>query len=152
MKKLLVLFVVLLATAAFTGCTTLNQSVPSSPMQTTSPSALVPDVEVGGKISGTASIQKILFFQVGKTEYADGVTYAVSNMPQMPMMSMVDKAKATAALQAVTDSNADLIVAPRYEVRSLGVPFLYSEISATVTGYKGTIKGFHQLKDEHLFN
>lgn len=152
MKKVSLLLAAIVATVAFTGCTTLNQNVPSSPIQVASPSALVPDIQVGEKISGTASVQKILFWQVGKKEFADGVTYAVSNMPQLPMMSIVDQAKATAALNAVTDSGADVIVAPRYEVRSVGFPMLYKEISATVTGYKGTIKGFHQVKDEHLFD
>lgn len=152
MKKIIVLLAALAVSVTFTGCTTLNQNVPSAPINVASPSALVPEIQVGGKISGTASVQKILFWQVGKKEFADGVTYAVSNVPQLPVMSIVDQAKATAALNAVTDSGADVIVAPRYEVRSVGFPLLYKEVSATVTGYKGTINGFHQVKDEHLFN
>lgn len=149
MKKLIVVASIFLAFAALSGCTSMNKSVPSMPLSGSAPVVVAPDVEVGEKINGTASIQKILFFQLGEKEYADGVTYRVSNsqLGNLGLVSLADQAKAAAALKAVNDSGADLIVAPRYEIRSLGIPFLYQEISATVTGYKGTIKGFRQVKN-----
>lgn len=159
MKKFIVLIAVLAAMTTFTGCTSMNQSVSSATLRVNAPAALVPDIQVGEKISGTASIQSILGIKLGPQEYAQGVNYGVSayaaqNTPlgiDPNKMKVAEKAKMAAALKAVNDSGADLIVAPRYEVRSVGIPILYREISATVTGYKGTIKGFHQVKDEHLF-
>ncbi len=154
MKKIIVLFVALFALVAFSGCTSLNKSVASYPVNGSAPSAIVPDITVGDKISGTSSIQKILFFESGDNELADGVNYeagaSLAGALGLPA-SLASKAKAAAAYKAVTDSGADFIVAPRYTVKTLGVPFLYQEVSATVTGYKGTIKGFHQVKDADLF-
>ena len=154
MKKNIILFFALFALVAFSGCTSMNKSVASYPVNGYAPSAIIPDVTVGGKISGTASLKKILIFTIGDNEYADGVDYEVSggaaNGLPLPK-SLADEAKASAALKAVTDSGADFIVAPRYTVKTLKFGWLYQEISATVTGYKGTIKGFHQLKDADMY-
>jgi len=155
MKKVLALFCLLCALVVFSGCTTLNKSVTSSTLTANSPSALIPEIKVEGKIMGSATIKKVLIFTLGDgNEYADGVTYRVAGGPQIPevIANIADRAKDAAALRAVQDSGADLIVAPRYEIKSYSLGWLYQEVTATVTGYKGSITGFHQLKDEYLFD
>ena len=51
----------------------------------------------------------------------------------------MSSAKAAAAFKAVKNSNADLIVAPRYEV-SVNDYFLFKKVDVKVTGSKGTIR------------
>ncbi|MNJ65920.1 hypothetical protein D3C77_619600 [compost metagenome] len=51
----------------------------------------------------------------------------------------VSSAKAAAAFKAVKSSDADLIVAPRYEV-SVQDYFVFKKVDVKVTGSKGSIK------------
>ncbi|MBK1873862.1 hypothetical protein FE848_11550 [Marinobacter sp. 1-3A] len=99
------------------------------------------DVEVGEKITGKASVTKILFFTIGSDkQFADGVSYGGSSGGMgLPFGDPVSKAKSAAAYKAVTASGADIIVAPRYTVETEDF-LVFGTINVTVEGYKGTIK------------
>lgn len=100
------------------------------------------DVEVGEKISGKASVTKILFFTIANDKkFADGVAYGAggSAASALPFENPVSKAKSAAAYKAVTESGADIIIAPRYTVEAEDF-LVFGTINVTVEGYKGTIK------------
>ena len=125
MRKIILLISLLVITA----CTTLNQSTIGVPVNVSATTHLDVDVEVGEKIYGEANAT-ILF---GKwcidcpNEYADGV-FGGAYSP----------IKAAAVYEAVTSSDADLIVNPQYVVVEEKNVFL-TDVYIKVTGYKGTI-------------
>ncbi len=141
MKKLLVASSLVFA-GALTGCSSLNTSSNSMPITAPLETNLVADVEVGEKITGKASVTKILFFTIANDkEFADGVSYGAggSSAGALPFENPVSKAKSAAAYKAITESGADIIVAPRYTVKSEDF-LIFGTINVTVEGYKGTIK------------
>ena len=102
------------------------------------------DIEVGEKITGQSSATKVLFFTLGaETEYADGVAYSAggnggSALP-FALPNPVEAVKAAAAYNAIQESGADVIVAPRYTVKKDDY-VVFGTINVSVEGYKGTIK------------
>lgn len=136
----------LVAAGALTGCSSLNTSAPSLPLTGTVATDVKADIEVGEKISGQSSVTQLfgLLTLGAESEYADGVSYSstgssASLLPFGGTVSLTDKVKAAAAHNAITESGADVIVAPRYTVKQEGYGF-FGTIDVTVEGYKGTIK------------
>ncbi|MDN6320240.1 MAG: hypothetical protein L0J77_10790 [Marinobacter sp.] len=140
MKKVLIASSLVLA-GALSGCSSLNVSSNSMPVTAPLQTDIKADVEVGEKITGKASVTKILFFTIGSDkQFADGVSYGGSAAGGgLPFGNPVSKAKAAAAYKAVTASGADIIVAPRYTVEAEDF-LVFGTINVTVEGYKGTIK------------
>ncbi len=140
MKKALIASTLVLA-GAMSGCTSLNVSSNSMPVTAPLQTDVKADVEVGEKISGKASVTKVLFFTIGSDkQFSDGVAYGGSaGGSALPFGDPVSKAKAAAAYKAVTSSGADIIVAPRYTVETEDF-LVFGTINVTVEGYKGTIK------------
>ena len=144
MKKALIASTLVLA-GAMTGCSSLNTSAPSLPLTGAVQSDVKADIEVGEKITGKASVTQLFgLLTLGDSKkYADGVAYGVgSTGGALPLpiggASLVEKVKSSAAYNAVTESGADVIVAPRYTVEQNGYGF-FGTIDVTVEGYKGTI-------------
>jgi hypothetical protein len=140
LKKVLIASSLVLA-GALSGCSSLNVSSNSMPVTAPLQTDIKADVEVGEKISGKASVTKILFFTIGSDkQFADGVSYGGSGGGMgLPFGDPVSKAKSAAAYKAVTSSGADIIVAPRYTVETDDF-VVFGTINVTVEGYKGTIK------------
>lgn len=144
MKKVLVASSLIFA-GALTGCSSLNTSAPSLPLSGAVSTDVKADIEVGEKITGQSSATKVLFFTLGaESEYADGVAYsagATSGGSVLPfaMPNPVESVKAAAAYNAIQESGADVIVAPRYTVQQDDY-VVFGTINVTVEGYKGTIK------------
>ncbi|WP_369601518.1 hypothetical protein AAIA72_00570 [Hahella sp. SMD15-11] len=141
MKKAIALSA-LIATGALTGCSSLNVSSNSLPIQGAVSTDVKADIEVGQKISGTAKATKIfLFTLMDDKEFADGVSYGGASASSFSLggLGPVEAVKSAAAYNAIQASGADVIVAPRYTIKKedFGV---YGTIEVTVEGYKGTIK------------
>lgn len=136
-KILIVLSLILLA-----GCSVLRTSQFSEPFIGRVKSDLKADVAVGEKISGSAS--SILLFGLitlgAPNKFADGIIYGGANQG-IPFFNPYEELKSAAAYNAVVDARADVIIAPRYTISGTNY-FLFKTLTATVSGYKGTLKGF----------
>ena len=113
------------------------------------------NITVGEKISGSGSETVILFlFRLPGTRYkAEGSTMAMnSSSPskfKVPFFSsafsfmnpfnVTHHAKGEAVHDAITSSNADLIINPKFIITEQDY-FFYKSVKCEVTGRKGTIK------------
>lgn len=144
------------------GCSSLSTNVQSSNIGTSTSANFQADLNIGEKISGTCSIQKILFFTIGDTDKeASGVMFDAPNAaanqgalaPVFTLFANADpvgKCAKAAAYNAVVKNGADVIFAPRYTSEVTGIPFLFQTINVNLTGYKATIKGFKQLDSQAI--
>jgi len=147
MKRNFILLMVALNILVLWSCTSLTKSQFSAPFYSNvNAEHIKADVVTGEKISGSASkttIFKIFSFGLpGK--YASGVNYGNSSGFAGVGYDSFSLAKEAAAYDAVSKSNADIIVNPEYVIEENDY-FLFSTVHVTVTGFKGTIKG---LKNE----
>jgi hypothetical protein len=128
--------------SALAGCSSLNQSAVSPPMEHRVITEYTTDVEVGPKISGKSTTILILgFIKLGDREYADGVGYGTGfNFS----FGGAEGAKSAAAYKAVKAGKADILIAPTYIVREYGFSPIYTTIEAEVTGFAGNVKGVKQ--------
>ena len=119
----------------------MNKSVNKANFSASASTSLEADVEVGGKIKGTAKatlLFGLLKLPGGPNKFADGVFgAALFASPFDPTGEL----KAAAAYDAMTGSGADLIVNPQYVV-TVDNMLLFHSYKVDVTGYKGTIRGF----------
>lgn len=128
--------------AMLSGCSTLNTSQFNEPFSGKVTSSLKADVAVGEKISGSASAILLFgFITLGApNKFADGIIYGAAPL-NIPYFNPYEELKSAAAYNAVADSRADVIIAPRYTLSGTNY-FLFKTINATVSGFKGTLKGF----------
>ena len=125
-----------LALLALSGCSTVNQSAPSSFAGPTVTSCLNAETEVGGAISGSSTTTRILgLIKFGDSEFADGVGYGVGGFSLG--LSDAEDTKAAAAYKAIKKANADTVVAPKYVVDEYNFFGLYKTTTATITGKAG---------------
>lgn len=140
MKRIFVATIILM-TGAMTGCGSMNMSANSIPLTAPIASNVKADIQVGEKITGQSSVTKVLFFTLGADkEFADGVAYGGTSSSGFPFGDPVGNAKAAAAYKAIQSSGADVIVLPRYTVKTKNY-LVFSTIDVSVEGYKGTIRG-----------
>jgi len=136
------LFILLVAAFAISGCSAVRSSQFTSPLYSTVDAPLKANIEVGNKISGSASSTTLFgFINVGgPSKFADGVTYGHESGGFLPLQhDKFGTVKEAAAFDAISKSDADLIVAPRYAIEYNDY-FFFATVNATVSGYKGTIK------------
>jgi hypothetical protein len=142
MKKFLNTAALVSVMALATGCTSLNVSQPIAPVAGVVKTNLKADVAVGERISGESKVNVLFGFIKfgGDSQFADGVTYGAESGSGMSLAAFdpVSSVKSAAAYKAVTNANADLIVAPRYEVNVQDY-FIFKKVDVKVTGNKGTI-------------
>ncbi|MEE9412255.1 MAG: hypothetical protein V3V22_04295 [Methylococcales bacterium] len=139
---------IILTSALFiflTSCATVNQSEFSNAYEGSVTSELKADIDVGEKISGTSSGTVILGILTvgGETTFADGVSYgAEAGDDGSSLLNLFGDAskpiKAAAAYNAISGSNADVIVAPKY-ITNVTNYYVFKRINVTVSGYKGTV-------------
>ena len=143
MRKILVALV-MVSLSAMAGCSSVNKSQMASSFASTTVANLEAKLDIGDKISGTASETCIFYFLCfGPNKFADNVF----DGPSPSLLGALDssaKIKAAAAYDAVNSSSADVIVAPRYILEKSNL-LIVSTTKATVTGYKGTIKSVNQI-------
>ena len=130
------------------GCTLRNSDNLSSQININVESNLEANITVGDKITGVGYETVVLgIFRVPGTRYsAHGVTNnatsASENFTYMPLsytLNFVEYAKGEAIYDALTSSNADLIISPQFIITEENF-FLYKTIKCEVSGWKGTIK------------
>ena len=113
------------------------------------------NITVGENITGTGSETLVLFFiRWPGTKYrAEGSTMALSSSSpstfKMPILSntlnsfnpfnIIEHAKGQAIHNAITSSNADVIINPKFIITESDF-FFYKTVKCEVTGKKGTIK------------
>ena len=152
MKKMLLLAGI--AMIGLTGCSSVHQGVASAPLQTSVSANHVANIRVGEKISGESSA-KILFGFIkigGDNKFVDGMSYTgeakglggALPLPVPSLSSGMNDVRSAAAYKAITNSGADVIVAPTYKTTVKNDFVVYKELEAKVEGYKGTITGFSQ--------
>jgi hypothetical protein len=124
-----------------TGCTSTHVSQYSAPLEVKVKTEKPPTVEVGDKIQGEATIQRVLCFSWGSSKFADGVNYsATETAPGLSFFGdSMGAGKAAAAYNACVDSNADVIIVPRYTIEDNNY-FVYQKTKFNVVGFKGTLK------------
>lgn len=145
MKKiaLAVIPVVLL----ISGCTSVNQSAPSSFTGPATSGCLHYQTKVGEQIIGEGSVTRILgFIRLGDSEFADGVSFGVNSFSLG--FNDADDAKSAAAYKALKNSKsgADTIVAPKYVLTQESFFGIYKTTHAKVSGLEGSISNFNDCR------
>jgi len=148
-KKLLPLAIIATAVVS-TGCASRNAKQFSSPLDPghVRSHQLEADIAVGGKISGESTATTLFgLITLGDNKFADGVDYTVSGggFSGFSIGGATASVKSAAAYDAVTKSSSDIIIAPRYVI-DVQDYFIWKEVHATVSGYKGTITKIQQRK------
>ncbi|TNE97619.1 MAG: hypothetical protein EP326_11165 [Deltaproteobacteria bacterium] len=145
-----VLFSTLVLSLIFGGCTTVNKSQRNGSIDIVVQSHLKAeiDVDMNRVLKGTAT-ESVLFGFItlnSNNHFADGVSYNGGDGGSIFFGGLTDKAKAAAAYVAVKKAkDVDVIVAPQYVIKTKSVLGLYKKVTATVTGYAGTIKRFKKI-------
>ena len=137
----------ILILGSVTGCMSLNENAVSAPYcaQTKTP-VFEPTVIVGEKITGKASGTSLFgIFWFGPSEFAEGIVYNGGKFDLK--FGRSEQVKSAAAYNAINRAQADILVGPKYVVEKHDY-FFFSTMTATVSGYKGKIERFNQIKNE----
>ena len=148
-------YICIIITLLITSCTNVSYNQLEGNVDLKITANLNADITVGDKITGTGSETVILwFFRLpGKKFKAEGDVVAYSsespaeiNIPILSsffnainVFNVVENAKGQAIHDAITLSNADLIVNPKFTITENDF-FIFKSITCEVTGKKGTIK------------
>ena len=147
----------ILSTLLLFSCTNVSYNQLAGDIDVNVTADLEASITVGDKISGKGSETVILFlFRLPGTRYkAEGSTMAMSSSSpskfKVPFLSsalgfmnpfnVTQHAKGEAIHDAITSSNADLIINPKFIITEQDY-FFYKSVKCEVTGRKGTIKSF----------
>ena len=145
----------ILSTLLLFSCTNVSYNQLAGDIDVNVTADLEANITVGDKISGSGSETVILFlFRLPGTRYkAEGSTMAMSSSSPskfkvpffssafgfMNPLNVTQHAKGEAVHDAITSSNADLIINPKFIITEQDY-FLYKSVKCEVTGRKGTIK------------
>ena len=148
-------YICIIITLLITSCTNVSYNQLEGNVDVKITANLNADITVGDKISGAGSETIILwFFRLpGKRFKAEGDVVAYSSKSpaeiNIPILSsffnainvfnVVENAKGQAIHDAITLSNADLIVNPKFTITENDF-FIFKSVTCEVTGKKGTIK------------
>ena len=110
------------------------------------------DVEVRKeeKLQGSATFVVVLhFFKFGDNKYIYGIHYSNNYYPEIAISSLFTyrkelKIRAAAAYDAMSNTNADIMVNPQYSISKQNF-FLFSIYKAEVTGYAGYFAKFYSI-------
>ena len=134
------------------GCSNVSYNQLTGDIDVTVKSELEATITVGDNISGTGSETVLFFiFRWPGTRYrAEGSTIALNSSSPASFFSsgiasslnpfnIAEHAKGQAIHDAITSSNADVIINPRFTITEQDF-FVYKTVRCDVTGKKGTIK------------
>ena len=154
-KKIMILAACVASAAALTACSSTEASKISAPALAESKTIVAtPDVVSGEKISGEGNVTSILggLIVLGDNKFADGVHYSTDLenkdagfFANLFSSDNAKDAKAAAAYDACIKSGADIVLIPNYVIEKKNY-FVYSKITAQVSGYKGVITGVKQIE------
>ena len=149
------MYILMIAALYFTSCTNVSYNQLSGNVDVNITANLIADITVGDKISGNGSETVILwiFRLPGKRFKAEGDVVAFSSAKpsniKVPILSsvfsffnvfnVIQNVKGEAIHDAITLSNADLIVNPKFIITEDDF-FLFKTVKCEVTGKKGIIK------------
>ena len=134
---------VLALSVTFAGCSSLNQSAPSSGMSSSIEADFSPEIEIGPRVTGRSKTTVIFgFIKFGDSQFADGINYGVGK-PSFGS-GAVEEAKSAAAYKALQTNKSDLLVAPKYTVDEFNFLNIFRTFDAEVTGFGGKIKSVTQ--------
>ncbi len=165
MKKIVLLMVVCVVASCFVGCNSVNTNKLSSKLQSpiVKRPVVTPNIELVGKVTGTATLDSFLCFEFGLSKYATGVTFdgygsdrvhRVATLGQFLTIlkrDTVKRLKDAAIYDALKKSRgAEIIIAPHYELE-VNDFFFFSSMKCTVYGQGAKIKGISKIeyKDYH---
>lgn len=151
-------FPLLLAIIFCAGCSTQrNVNNSGHPSSWVEPVRFEADVNPSQRaIHGDGSVTRVLgLFNFGDSKYVDGVVWDggsdhnytnpyLDPIRQMVTRDLSGKAKKAAAYRAVTSSNADFLLVPRYEVEEKNY-VLWRTAKARVSGLPGHYEGLRQI-------
>ena len=148
-------YILIVITLYFTSCTNVSYNQLSGNVEVNITANLDADITVGDKITGSGSETIILWlFRLPGTRFkAEGDVVAFSSSKpsniKVPVLSsifsvinvfnVIENVKGEAIHDAITLSNADLIVNPKFIITEDDF-FLFKTVKCEVTGKKGTIK------------
>ena len=148
MKKIFFLLFILLITS----CSNVSYNQITGDIDVSVKAELDATITVGENISGTGSETVLFFFfrWPGTRYRAEGNTVALSSSSpssffvsgiteSLNPFNIVQHAKGQAIYDAVSSSNADLIINPKFTV-TIQDFLVYKTVKCDVTGKKGTIK------------
>ena len=129
--------IIVIVTLFMTGCTVTNKSAISAPVGVSADSKLHGNIEVGDKISGSVEATYFIGIKLtGPDKYADlnwvGTGSLFNPVPQL---------KAAAAYNAISNSDAEIIVNPQYTITKNSA-FGFVSYQIEVTGYRGVFTEF----------
>ena len=137
------------------GCASTNNIRPNGALAVTAHSPQIADMDVAPEKVVGPEVQVMIilgFIKLGPNKYMDNLGFsavAPAGMLAGLMPDSTAEAKAAAGYQFMAETGCDAVVAPMYDM-DINDFFVFKTVKCKVTGYKGTIKGFHQLKDENL--
>lgn len=106
-------------------------------------------IEVGKKVTGTASCSNFLFFHSTPDNEAFGATLQNDSGNESSLCTR------GAVYDALKGSDADLLIAPKYDqenVKTLCLPFIdacvYRKTTINVTGFEGRYKNIKEMDEE----
>ncbi len=133
------------------------------PVEITNKADFETDITIGNEdVGGDATVTRILgFIKIGGNEVADNITYGSGDAPSssgsflssllmgpLMMLKSIDDshiAKNAAALNACENSKSDVLMAPRYKVKTTNL-FIVKFTNAEVVGRPGKINKINQIK------
>jgi len=137
MKKVSLLAALAVAAMVLTGCSTFHESKYSAPLTIKVETDAKPEVTIGKKITGEATIQRVLFVQWGASKFAECVNYGGQGSHGGFLFSPFEDGKAAASYDACSKNNCDVIVCPKYTIENDDY-VVYVKTHVKVEGYSGT--------------
>jgi hypothetical protein len=98
-----------------------------------------PEVTIGKKISGKATIQRVLCFQWGASKFAECVNYGGTGVKGGFLFAPFEAGKAAASYDACKKANCDVIVCPKYTIKNDDY-VVYCKTEVHVEGFSGNFK------------
>ncbi len=140
------LFILIIASLSLFGCSsTINKSQYSKSIDMSVSSRLNAeiDVDLQNELTGYAYGGFLFHFIkiTGDKKYADGIDYGNIGSNWGPTSWI----KSAAAYNALKNTKADVLVAPRYVIEESSNPF-YREIKVKVVGYPGKIRSIRNMQ------
>ena len=144
MKKVIGLICVMLTVLIFSGCTSFETNRAGNNDYQFIP-VIKPDIEVSkDKITGKSNVNCLFgIFTWGVNKEAAGVDFGSRNVSMFGGANTL--AKNGAAYDACNKANADILVAPRYDITTQDY-FVFKKIDCEVKGFPGKLNSIEVQK------
>tara|TARA_S200000501_G_C20805208_1_gene735835 strand:- start:972 stop:1442 length:471 start_codon:yes stop_codon:yes gene_type:complete len=133
-----------------TGCSSTMLHDNAAQLKVSAQSSLEAQIDVGDKVSGTASTMYLFNF-IPLELHSYGTEGILSPNWFELLWGTYNPSKHKAAYNAVKSSNADVLVDPSYEMSYTNM-ILFGREKAVVSGYKGTVTGYKNVDSKNVMN